>query len=189
MSCRLSLALTLSCLACLSPPGAVTFFEVVPVTSTFSDPVCLYKLLNLVAIQWTHLRIFFIVILLRSNPSADQLVSDSLSQSKKVISRSGNISILYKRVMKMPVESLLQISDICNLSNASNADLLTTITISLRFGHFKSWCATIVTIYCHLKLNFSAAFHPSLSFLAKSYACAKNWYRTSFTLPTLTIAF
>ena len=84
-----------------------------------------------------YLGILFVVILLSSDPSPDQMIPHGVSKGEIIIARSGNISVFDKGVMQMPVECLLDVRDILHLGNATHADLLAPVLVRDRFsGHF-----------------------------------------------------
>lgn len=63
------------------------------------------------------------------------MISDCVSKSEIVISRSCHVPVLYQRIMEMSVEGFLYVSNILNLSNPSNRDLLPFLQVGLRGGH------------------------------------------------------
>lgn len=68
-------------------------------------------------------------MLLGANPSRDQMIFYAMSQSKVVVTRSGDITILDKGEMEMTVEALFHFSDIFNLCDSTNGNLLTLINV------------------------------------------------------------
>ncbi len=86
-------------------------------------------------VMHNHLGVFLVIVLLRSDPSANQLVTDSVCESEIIISVRRNISVLHQSVMKMPVKRSLQVSNIGNLRYSSHTDLTTPINVGLWFRH------------------------------------------------------
>ena len=86
-------------------------------------------------VMHSHLGVFLIIVLLRSDPSADQLITDSVGESEIIISVRRHISVLHQSVMKVPVKRSLQVSNICNLRYASHTDLTAPFNVGLWFRH------------------------------------------------------
>lgn len=83
----------------------------------------------------THLRILFIVVLLCTDPSGDQVILDTVCQGEVVVPGGSHITIFYQGVMEMTVECLLNLGDIGHLGDTTNTDLLPFLNVWLRFGH------------------------------------------------------
>lgn len=81
-----------------------------------------------------YLWIFFIVELLSSNPSTDEMISNGVRQGVIVVPRSRYIAILDEGVVQMATEGFLGVGHILHLSNSSYADLLSFVVIRLRLG-------------------------------------------------------
>lgn len=91
-------------------------------------------------LQWTeassaHLRVCLIVKLLRPDPSAHQVIPDSMSQGKVVIPGCCNVPVLDQGEVQVAVETLLQLGHILHTHDASDADLLALFLVCERFGH------------------------------------------------------
>ena len=57
----------------------------------------------------THLRIMLVVVLLRADPTCDELIEDSMRESEVIVAFSGDIAVLDEREVEMPIERLLDI--------------------------------------------------------------------------------
>lgn len=84
----------------------------------------------------TYFRILLVIVLLSPYPSRDQVVLDAVWQGEKVISTCGHITILYKGIMKMSVESLLEIRYVLHINNSTHRDLFPLLVIRLWGWHF-----------------------------------------------------
>ena len=96
----------------------------------------------------THLRVFFVIVLLSSDPSPNQLVTDSISESKIIISVSRNISVLHQCVMKVSVKRFLQVCNISNLGYASHTYLTAAVDVSLWLRHPASDSLCKMNVFC-----------------------------------------
>lgn len=85
----------------------------------------------------THLWVLLIVMLLGTDPTPHQIISDGVGKREVVVSRCRHISIFHNRVMQMAIKSLLEFDNIFHRSNTTNADLLSLLVVSLWFisGH------------------------------------------------------
>lgn len=66
----------------------------------------------------TYFGIFLIVVLLGSDPPANQVVPHSVGKSKVIIPSGCHISVLDQGEVEMPVEVLLEFRDIFNTCKA-----------------------------------------------------------------------
>lgn len=87
------------------------------------------------ALVGTHFGILLIVVLLGSDPSADQMFPHRVGQSKVVIPSGGHISVLDQREVKVPVEILLQLCDVLHAGEASHRDLLLSLVVGQGLRH------------------------------------------------------
>jgi len=86
-----------------------------------------------------YFRVFLVVVLLRSDPSADKMVADGVRQRQVVVPRRGHVSVLDDRVVDMPAERLLDVGDVLDHGDAANADLLPPVVVRLHLrGHLSS---------------------------------------------------
>lgn len=76
-----------------------------------------------------YLGIFFIIILLGSNPTGDQVIPDGVSKGKVVVSGCGDIPVLHQCVVNVTVERLLHFGHIFNLDYPPHGDLLPFVRI------------------------------------------------------------
>lgn len=81
------------------------------------------------ATNTAYLRVLLVIILLRTDPSRRQVISNRMRQSEIVISSRGHISILDHGEMQVAIEGLLDVGHIFHLGDASNTDLLALIVI------------------------------------------------------------
>ncbi len=89
---------------------------------------------------WTYFGIFLIVVLLGSDPPANQVVPHSVGKSKVVIPSGCHISVLDQRKVEMSVEILLQFCDVFNAGKASHWNLFLSIMIRQGFRHGGTSC-------------------------------------------------
>lgn len=83
----------------------------------------------------TYLWVLLEVMLLRANPSRDQMIFYAMSQSKIVVTGCCNITILDEREVEMAIESFLHFADVLNLCNAAHWNLLALVNIANGFAH------------------------------------------------------
>lgn len=83
----------------------------------------------------THLWVRFVIKLLRSDPSTDQMITHGVRQSEIVVSWSGYISVFHQSKMQVPIESFLDLGDILYSDDSSNADLFAFFLVSERGRH------------------------------------------------------
>lgn len=82
-----------------------------------------------------YLGVCLVVKLLRPDPSAHQVIPDSVSQGKVVIPGCCNVPVLDQSKVQVAVETLLQLGHILNTHNAPDADLLALLLVGERSGH------------------------------------------------------
>jgi len=70
-------------------------------------------------------------MLLRSDPSADEVVTDGMRQRQVVVSRRGDVAVLDDGVVDMPAERLLDVGHVLHHGDAAHADLLPPIVVRL----------------------------------------------------------
>ena len=70
-----------------------------------------------------------IVVLLRTNPSGDQVIANGVRQCLIVVVRVGHVTILDQRVVQMTIEALLQFGHVLYARNTANRYLLLLIGI------------------------------------------------------------
>lgn len=68
----------------------------------------------------THFGILLIVVLLGSDPPADQMIPHRVGQGKVVIPSGRHISVLDQREVEVSVEVLLQLCDVLYAGEASH---------------------------------------------------------------------
>ncbi|KAF1753494.1 hypothetical protein GCK72_020051 [Caenorhabditis remanei] len=73
--------------------------------------------------------ILVIIVLLGTNPTGYQVITNSVGKSKVVVTIGGDVTILDDREVKMSVERLLDVRHILHLSDTANGNLLTTVVI------------------------------------------------------------
>lgn len=79
--------------------------------------------------------VFLIVMLLRPNPSAHQVVPDCVGQGKVVIAFGGHISVFHKGEVKMPVEVSFQVRNVFHPGKPTDRYLLPLLLVCQRLGH------------------------------------------------------
>ena len=93
----------------------------------------------------TNLRVLLVVVLLRANPSADEVVSNGVCQRKVVVAIGGDITVLHHCVVNVPTERLFHVGHILHDRNASHTDLLAAILIGLRLcSHYQTVSSRLV---------------------------------------------
>lgn len=64
------------------------------------------------------------------------MILDAVSQSKVVIARGGDVTILDESKMEMAIESFLHFTDVFHLCDSAHGDLLTLVNITHWATHF-----------------------------------------------------
>lgn len=90
----------------------------------------------------TYFGVFLIVVLLSSDPPANQVLPHSVGQGEVVIPPGGHISVLDQREVEMPVEILLQRRNVFDAGESSHGNLFLSIVVGQRFGHGGSGCSS-----------------------------------------------
>lgn len=72
------------------------------------------------AADTTYFGIRLIVVLLGSDPPANQVVSNRVGQSEVVVPFGRHISVLHQRKVEVPVEVLLQLGHVLHAGEASH---------------------------------------------------------------------
>lgn len=83
----------------------------------------------------THLRVPLVVVLLRADPAAHQVVAHRVGQRKVVVALGGNVAVLGQREVQMPVEVALELGHILQAREAAHRDLLSALVVTQRLGH------------------------------------------------------
>lgn len=83
----------------------------------------------------TYFGIFLIVVLLGSDPPANQVLPHRVGKSKVVIPSGRHIPVLDQRKVEMSVEILLQRWDVFNAGEASHWNLFPSIMVRQGFRH------------------------------------------------------
>ena len=78
--------------------------------------------------------VFLVVVLLRSNPSADEVIADGVCQRQVVVARRGNVSILHHGVVDVAAERLLDVGHVLDHGDAAHADLLASVVVGLHLS-------------------------------------------------------
>lgn len=87
------------------------------------------------AVAGTYFGILLIVVLLGSDPPADQMIPHRVGQSKVVISSGRHISVLDQREVEVSVEVLLQLCDVLHAGEASHRDLFLSFVVRQGLRH------------------------------------------------------
>jgi len=93
--------------------------------------------------MWVYFRVFLVVVLLRSNPSADEMVADGMRQRQVVVTGGGDVAILDYRVMYVPTERLLDVGDVFDDGNAAHTNLLAPVMIRLHLSSHLDQCKSL----------------------------------------------
>lgn len=83
----------------------------------------------------THFGILLIVVLLGSDPSANQVIPHGVGESKVVIPSGRHISVLDQREVEVSVEILFQLGDVFHAGKASHRDLFLFVVVRQGFRH------------------------------------------------------
>ena len=89
----------------------------------------------------TYFGILLIVILLGSDPPADQVFPHGVGESKVVIPSGRHISVLDQRKVEMSVEILLQFRHILDAGEASHWDLFLPVVVGQGLRHGGTSCS------------------------------------------------
>ena len=106
----------------------------------------------------TYFGIFLIVVLLGSDPPANQVISHRVCESKVVIPSGCHISVLDQRKVEMSVEVLLQLWDILDAGEASHGNLLLPVMVGQRLRHSGTSCCSSA-LWVWENVNSKAQIH------------------------------
>lgn len=76
-------------------------------------------------------------MLLGTNPSRYQVISDGVGQSEIVVSGCGDVSVFHQGVVNVPVKGLLDLINIIDFGNTPHADLFSSLNIRLWGCHLQ----------------------------------------------------
>ena len=79
--------------------------------------------------------VFLIVMLLRPDPAAHQVVPDRVGQGKVVVPFCGHISVLHQGEVEVPVEISFQVRNVFHPGQPTDGDLLPLVLVCQRLGH------------------------------------------------------
>lgn len=82
----------------------------------------------------SYLWVDVVIVLLGSDPPADQVVSHRVNHRLRVVSRSGHISVLHQCIVDVPAEGTFKVGDILHNGYSSHTDLLPLVCVCLWFG-------------------------------------------------------
>lgn len=83
----------------------------------------------------SHLGVFLVVVLLRADPAAHQVITHGVRQGEVVITRRGHVPVLHQREVQVPVEALLDLGHVSKPRDTAHADLLALLVVAQRLGH------------------------------------------------------
>lgn len=83
-----------------------------------------------------YLGVLLVVILLRSDPSGDEVVADAVGEGEVVVPGGGDVAVLDEGVVEVPVEGRLGRLDVLDAGDAADTDLLPLLEIRLEGRHF-----------------------------------------------------
>jgi len=99
-------------------------------------------------------------VLLRSDPSADEVVANGVCQWQVVVPRSGDVAVLHYGVVDMTAKRLLDVGDVLDDSDATHTNLLAPVLIRLHLSsHFVT--ATTVRVVVFIRKRSQTAPIPS----------------------------
>jgi hypothetical protein len=101
-------------------------------------------------------------MLLGTDPSRHQVILYAMSQSEIVVARSGDITILDEGEVEMTVETFLDFSDIFNLRDSADGDLLALINVRHRATHFDTQLLDKGTLATTKRSSSEKKFHKSI---------------------------
>ena len=70
-------------------------------------------------------------MLLGTDPTPHQIISDGVGERKVVVARCGNISIFHNRVMQMAIKCLFELDNIFHRGDTTNTNLLSLLVVCL----------------------------------------------------------
>lgn len=82
-----------------------------------------------------HLGILLVVVLLRPDPAAHQVVPHRVGQGEVVVPLGGHVAVLDQREVQVPVEVGLQVGHVLHASQTPHRDLLPLVLVAQRPGH------------------------------------------------------
>lgn len=87
--------------------------------------------------EWraAHLGVPLVVVLLRADPAAHQVVAHRVCQRKEVVAGRGHIAVLNQREVQVPVEALPHLGHVAQPREATHADLLLPLAVRQWLRH------------------------------------------------------
>ena len=82
-----------------------------------------------------HLGVALVVVLLRADPAAHQVVAHRVSQREEVVAGRGHIAVLDQCEVQVPIEALPHLGHVSQPRNAAHTDLLPLLAVSQRLRH------------------------------------------------------
>ena len=77
----------------------------------------------------TYFGVFLVIVLLGSDPPANQVIAHGVRQGKIIVTLCGNISVFDKREVKVPVKVGFEVCDVLNSGKATHRNLLLLLVI------------------------------------------------------------
>lgn len=85
--------------------------------------------------HFSYFRVLLVVMLLRPDPAAHQVIPDRVGQSEVVIPLGGHIAIFHQREVKMTVKICFQVRDVFKSGEPPHGDLLPFFLVRQRLCH------------------------------------------------------
>lgn len=77
----------------------------------------------------TYFWVFLVIVLLGSDPSANQMITHGVGESKIIVPLCSNISVFDQCEVKVAIEVGFEVCDVLNSSEATNRNLLLPLVI------------------------------------------------------------
>lgn len=79
--------------------------------------------------QPPHLGVALVVVLLRADPAAHQVVAHGMRQGEEVVAGRGHVAVLDQRKVQVPVEALPHLGHVAQSRDPAHTDLLPFLTV------------------------------------------------------------
>ena len=83
----------------------------------------------------SYFGVLLVVVLLRADPAAHQVVPHRVSQGEVVVPLGGHIPVLHQREVEVSVEIRLEVRDVLHAGQSPHGDLLPLVLVRQRLRH------------------------------------------------------